>query len=122
MDYLAKYSPQTSIFHNFEVASDLSPEDRAFKTWEKLLSAKRSHEGLFLVKFCCIFSTCRTKPVSLFAQYVIKSSPEMPSELGSVLGHVKTQLKKQVGFLVIKNTIQPIAQLVEKGLPHTTVA
>jgi len=47
--YLEKYQPKTSIFEHFEVASDLAPTDKAFKTWEKLLAAKRGHDGLFLV-------------------------------------------------------------------------
>lgn len=47
--YLQKYNPETSIFQNFQIPDGLSDADRAFKTWEALLVAKRSHDGLFLV-------------------------------------------------------------------------
>jgi len=47
--YLEKYNPQTSIFTHFQVDEGLSAEERAFQTWKALLSAKRSHDGLFLV-------------------------------------------------------------------------
>lgn len=48
-NYLEKYNPQTSIFAHFEVDSTLPVVERAFATWRALLSAKRSHDGLFLV-------------------------------------------------------------------------
>lgn len=48
-DYLEKYNPKTSIFSYFQVNEDLPAEERAFQTWRALLSAKRSHDGLFLV-------------------------------------------------------------------------
>lgn len=47
--YLDKYNPQTSIFAHFQVDEKLPVEERAFQTWKALLSAKRSHDGLFLV-------------------------------------------------------------------------
>lgn len=47
--YLDKYNPQTSIFAHFQVDETLPVEERAFQTWKALLSAKRSHDGLFLV-------------------------------------------------------------------------
>lgn len=47
--YLDKYNPQTSIFAHFKVDDNLPVEERAFQTWRALLSAKRSHDGLFLV-------------------------------------------------------------------------
>ena len=46
---LDKYNPQTSIFTHFEVDEKLPKTERAFSTWKALLSAKRSHDGLFLV-------------------------------------------------------------------------
>lgn len=49
MNYLARYNPQTSIFRHFQVDETLPAEEKAFQVWEKLLSAKRSHDGLFLV-------------------------------------------------------------------------
>lgn len=49
MKALDKYNPQTSIFAHFRVDVDLPKEERAFATWKALLSAKRSHDGLFLV-------------------------------------------------------------------------
>lgn len=49
MSQLDKYNPQTSIFAHFRVDVDLPKEERAFATWAALLSAKRSHDGLFLV-------------------------------------------------------------------------
>jgi len=49
MKSLDKYKPQTSIFAHFKVDLDLPIEERAFATWKALLSAKRSHDGLFLV-------------------------------------------------------------------------
>jgi hypothetical protein len=49
MDYLDKYNPITSIFENYKIEENLSKEDKAFSTWKALLSAKRSHDGLFLV-------------------------------------------------------------------------
>lgn len=49
MDALAKYNPETSIFTHFKVEEGLEKADRAFATWNALLSAKRSHDGLFLV-------------------------------------------------------------------------
>lgn len=48
-DFLEKYNPQTSIFAHFQVDTELPAEERAFQTWKALLSAKRSHDGLFLV-------------------------------------------------------------------------
>ena len=48
-DFLEKYNPQTSIFAHFQVDETLPVEERAFQTWRALLSAKRSHDGLFLV-------------------------------------------------------------------------
>lgn len=48
-DFLDKYQPQTSIFAQFKVDENLPKVDRAFATWRSLLSAKRSHDGLFLV-------------------------------------------------------------------------
>jgi hypothetical protein len=48
-DFLEKYNPQTSIFAHFQVDEQLPAEERAFATWKALLSAKRSHDGLFLV-------------------------------------------------------------------------
>lgn len=47
--YLDKYNPKTSIFAAFDVPTDLPREEWAFATWRALLSAKRSHDGLFLV-------------------------------------------------------------------------
>jgi hypothetical protein len=47
--YLAKYNPETSIFKHFQVEEGLPVNERAFKMWEVLLSAKRGHDGLFLV-------------------------------------------------------------------------
>jgi len=49
MNQISKYSPQTSIFTHFKVDEELPKEERAFATWKALLSAKRSHDGLFLV-------------------------------------------------------------------------
>lgn len=49
MNYLAKYKPETSIFEAFDVDQALPRTDLAFRTWEALLLAKRSHDGLFLV-------------------------------------------------------------------------
>lgn len=49
MGALDKYNPQTSIFAHFNVDDNLPKEERAFATWKALLSAKRSHDGLFLV-------------------------------------------------------------------------
>lgn len=47
--YLDKYNPQTSIFAHFQVDEQLPKEERAFQVWKALLTAKRSHDGLFLV-------------------------------------------------------------------------
>jgi hypothetical protein len=47
--YLDKYNPQTSIFAHFQVDDNLPKEERAFQMWKVLLSAKRGHDGLFLV-------------------------------------------------------------------------
>ena len=49
MSQLDKYNPTTSIFTHFNVDVELPKEERAFATWQALLSAKRSHDGLFLV-------------------------------------------------------------------------
>lgn len=49
MNQLDKYNPSTSIFTHFRVDMDLPLEEKAFATWKALLSAKRSHDGLFLV-------------------------------------------------------------------------
>lgn len=49
MNYLSKYNPHTPIFQHFQVDENLSDEDKAFTTWKALLSAKRNHDGLFLV-------------------------------------------------------------------------
>lgn len=49
MQALEKYNPKTSIFAHFRVDESLPVEERAFATWRALLSAKRSHDGLFLV-------------------------------------------------------------------------
>lgn len=49
MNQLDKYNPSTSIFAHFRVDVDLPLEEKAFATWKALLSAKRSHDGLFLV-------------------------------------------------------------------------
>jgi hypothetical protein len=46
---LDKYNPQTSIFAHFKVEDSLPKSEKAFATWKALLSAKRSHDGLFLV-------------------------------------------------------------------------
>lgn len=48
-NFLDKYQPQTSIFAQFKVDENLPKVERAFATWRSLLSAKRSHDGLFLV-------------------------------------------------------------------------
>lgn len=48
-DFLEKYHPKTSIFSHFEVDVSLPIEERAFQTWKALLTAKRNHDGLFLV-------------------------------------------------------------------------
>ena len=48
-NFLEKYNPATSIFAHFQVDDQLPVEERAFQTWKALLSAKRSHDGLFLV-------------------------------------------------------------------------
>ncbi|MDX9743619.1 MAG: hypothetical protein RBT59_07385 [Arcobacteraceae bacterium] len=48
MNAISKYSPEMkSIFQQFDI--DKSTEDYAFKVYEKLLFAKKSHEVLFLV-------------------------------------------------------------------------
>ena len=47
--YLDKYNPQMSIFAHFQVDANLPVEERAFQVWKALLTAKRSHDGLFLV-------------------------------------------------------------------------
>lgn len=47
--YLEKYNPRTSIFAHFQVDDNLPVEERAFQVWKALLTAKRSHDGLFLV-------------------------------------------------------------------------
>lgn len=49
MSSLDKHNPETSIFAHFKVEEGLEKADRAFATWKALLSAKRSHDGLFLV-------------------------------------------------------------------------
>lgn len=49
MEYLEKYNPSTSIFSQFIVDENLPIVDRAFQTWKALLTAKRSHDGLFIV-------------------------------------------------------------------------
>lgn len=48
-DFLEKYSPRTDIFSNYQIDDQLLAVDRAFQSWKALLSAKRSHDGLFLV-------------------------------------------------------------------------
>lgn len=48
-DFLTKYNPHTPLFDHFQVDPNLPKSDRAFASWKALLSAKRSHEGLFLV-------------------------------------------------------------------------
>lgn len=47
--YLDKYNPQTSIFAHYQIDANLPVEERAFTAWKMLLSAKRLHDGLFLV-------------------------------------------------------------------------
>jgi len=49
MKSLDKYNPSTSIFTHFRVDENLSKVEKAFATWNVLLSAKRSSDGLFLV-------------------------------------------------------------------------
>ena len=52
MSALDKYNPETSIFTHFKIEEGLEKADKAFATWQALLSAKRSHDGLFLVILC----------------------------------------------------------------------
>lgn len=47
--YLAKFNPQISVFSQFEIAPDLPKEEKAFETWKALVSARKNHDGLFLV-------------------------------------------------------------------------
>jgi hypothetical protein len=47
--YMEKYNPTTSIFQHFQVDDSLPKPELAFATWKALLSAKRGHDGLFLV-------------------------------------------------------------------------
>lgn len=49
MKILDKYKPKTDIFSLFSVNEDLPKEEKAFSVWKALLSAKRSHDGLFLI-------------------------------------------------------------------------
>ena len=48
-NFLDKYNPQTSIFAHYQIDQTLPAEERAFTAWTMLLSAKRLHDGLFLV-------------------------------------------------------------------------
>lgn len=47
--YLEKFNPKTPLFEQFVIDTELSQEEKAFATWKALLTAKRNHDGLFLV-------------------------------------------------------------------------
>lgn len=48
-NYLAQYNPKISLFAQYEIDPRLDKNQRAFAAYQGLLSAKRSHDGLFLV-------------------------------------------------------------------------
>jgi hypothetical protein len=119
MNYLAKYKPETSIFEAFDVDQALPRTDLAFRTWEALLLAKRSHDGLFLVMFYDIMNLCLTNLKSFCVQSVKRIFLEELRKPSSALGLVKTLLKKLEESLGIKNIIQLSVQPVEKTLLPT---
>jgi hypothetical protein len=47
--FLERYNPSVSLFENFKIDENISTEDRAYKTWKLLVSARKKQDGLFLV-------------------------------------------------------------------------